>query len=518
MKKILNILLCFSIIQLSAQPTIQWQKTFGGSSYDEGRCIRQTSDGGYIFTGRTFSSDGDIFGHRGGWDFWVAKLSNTGAIQWKKSLGGSLNDIPYAVQQTSDGGYFVTGIASSNNYDVTGNHGGLNDGWVVKLSSTGAIEWQKTYGGSGRDEIWDGQQTTDHGYILAGRTNSTDGDVSLNQGKLDSWVVKISESGVLEWQKTFGGSGDDHAWSVIQVSDGGYLVTGETASTDGDVTGNHGNYDFWVLKLSATGDLEWEKAMGGEGGDFGTSAIEAPDGAYVVTGYTGSHNTGDVTGHHSSFDFWIVKLSTSGELEWQKTAGGTGPDWGEAIIPAIGGGYIVAGTTYSTDGDIEINKGREDFWLLKISETGELLWQKTYGGTKGEECYGIDYSADNGFILAGLTWSNDGDISGSGNKGENDFWILKLSPEPTSTIANPIKQVQKLSIYPNPAQESIAIEMTGAAGLASIRVFDLLGRELLHQEIVNGGTLDISGLPKGSYFVAARDEQERRLWTRLEKL
>ncbi len=515
MKKLFWLLLFNGTAFLSAQPSIQWQKTFGGSSYDEAFDIRQTTDGGYILAGKTFSNNGDVFGHHGGWDFWVLKLANNGTIQWKKTLGGSLNDITRSIQQTADQGYFVAGYASSNDFDVSGNHGGLNDGWVVKLSSSGTIEWQKAIGGSGRDEIWSAEQTSDNGYILTGRSNSSDGDVTTNQGKFDIWVVKLSESGIIEWQKTFGGAEDDSAAAVKQTSDGSYIVVGETASIDGDVTLNHGNVDFWVLKLSPTGVLEWQKTYGGNNADISSDVILANDSGYIVTGYVGSHNTGDVTGHQASFDYWILKLDETGELEWQKAIGGTQPDWGEAVVPAVGGGYVVAGSSYSNDGDVENNHGAEDFWLAKISEQGELLWQKAYGGTMGDECYAIANTADNGFILAGLTWSNDGDISGSINRGQNDFWVLKLSPEPSTPTSTPA--TPKITLYPNPAHNAITLQAPSASTTLNVTIYDLLGRTLLREEIPNGGQLNIATLQKGVYFVAAEDGDGAIFRGKLEK-
>ena len=279
-----------------AQPTIEWQKTFGGSNFDESYCIRQTTDGGYIVAGGTVSHNGDVFGHHGNNDFWIIKLKANSAVQWKKVYGGTGNDVPYSIEQTDDGGYVVAGYSNSNNFDAAGFHGGLYDGWVVKLDATGAIQWQKMYGGSNWDDFWHVAQTTDGGYILAGRSASTNGDLTGNKGTLDTWVVKINAFGEIEWQRNYGGSGEDIGYSVAQTPDGGYVVVSETASIDGDVVGLNGNYDVWVLKLSATGEIEWQRALGGEYGDFGTNVLVSSDGGYVVTAYVGSHNSGDVFG------------------------------------------------------------------------------------------------------------------------------------------------------------------------------------------------------------------------------
>ena len=170
---------CFAAF-LPAQPSIEWQKVLGGSYFDQALCIEQTSDGGYIVTCNVASTNGDVVGNHGGNDFWVVKLNSSGSTQWTKTLGGSSNDRPYTIYQTSDGGYIVAGSTQSNDGDVSGNQGDI-DGWIVKLNSTGAIEWQKAFGGSGWDEAWSVRQTTDGGYIMAGRSSSIDGDVTANR-------------------------------------------------------------------------------------------------------------------------------------------------------------------------------------------------------------------------------------------------------------------------------------------------------------------------------------------------
>jgi len=518
MKKLaLMVCCCFWIGALSAQPTIQWQKTYGGSSYDGARSIHQTTDGGFIMAGTTLSMDGDILGNHGGDDVWVVKLTTTGSIQWKKAIGGTNNDGAYSISPTHDGGYFVAGYTASNNFDISGNHGGLSDGLVVKLSSTGSIEWQKSIGGSGQDQIWSAQQTSDLGYILAGRSNSVDGDLSSNNGLLDFWVIKLNELGAIQWQKSLGGSKDDMARSVKQTLDGGYIIVGQTASTDGDVTGLHGNMDFWVVKLSPSGAMEWQKALGGTAGDIANDVIETIDGNYIVVGYVGSHNSGDVTGHAelALFDFWTVKLNNSGELVWQKTAGGTLPDYARSVVPAVGGGYLIAGTAYSNDGDIQGNHGKEDFWIIKIDEQGELVWQQPYGGTKEDNCFAICLTDDNGFALAGYSLSTNGDLSGSLNRGEYDFWVLKLSPEPSTPTNTPL--TTQITLYPNPAHNAITLQTPSASTTLNVTIYDLLGRTLLREEIPNGGQLNIAALQKGVYFVSAEDGDGTVFRGKLEK-
>ncbi|MBL7828660.1 MAG: T9SS type A sorting domain-containing protein [Saprospiraceae bacterium] len=490
------------ITQLSvAQPSIQWQKAFGGSSYDDPYDIVQISSGGYLVVGTTASNDGDIFGDYGSLDYWILKLNEQGSVLWKKLLGGSLNDIPRSVAETQDGGFIVAGYSNSSDIDVIGNHGGSIDGWIVKLNKFGMKEWTKAIGGSKWDEIHSVKTTSDNGCIVVGKTDSNNGDVSISNGKLDVWVVKLDAQGEIEWEKSYGGSEDDESSSVIICSDGGYLVVGETSSIDGDVIGQHGSVDFWVLKLRPNGDMEWQKTLGGTGGDYGSDGLETTNGDYVITGYVGSHNSGDVTGHDQlgSFDYWIVRLDKDGDIKWQKTAGGSSADWARQIVQSPQGGFIVTGTTISLDGDVINNVEVPNFWLIKLSEEGELLWQKTYGGSMSDRSYAISNTNDSGYILAGYTWSTDGDAAGANYHGYSDFWIVKLSPENTSPTQTP--ETETLKLYPNPCGASVLLEIPEADELEII-LTDISGKTLLAKKMSGAQEqLNLANLPRGVYLL-----------------
>ena len=320
-------------------------------------------------------------------DIWVLKLSSSGDIEWQKTYGGSYYEFAQSIQQTDDGGYIVAGY--TNSYGV----GGM-DFWVMKLSSSGDIEWQRTYGGYGYDYAYSIQQTDDGGYIVAGTK-------SFVSGLEDIWVLKLSSSGDIEWQKTYEES--DYEWppSIQQTSDGGYIVAG--------TIGPFGNKDFWVMKLSSTGDIEWQRTYGGSSHDEAQSIQQTIDGGYVIAGSTGSFGI-------LYADFWIIKLGLTGEIEWQKTYGGSDVDYAQSIQQTDDGGYIVAGSTRS------FGAGDMDFWVLKLDSTGAIEWQKTYGGSDYEWLSSIQQTDDGGYIAAGSTESFGAD-------GENDIWILKLFPD-----------------------------------------------------------------------------------------
>ena len=362
------------IVKLNSVGTIEWQKSLGGTNLDYVKLIKQTEDGGYIVVGGSASNDGDVTGNHGGNDYWIVKLDSEGGIEWQKSLGGTNSDFAYSIQQTTDGGYIVAGESYSNDGDVTGHHGttSYSDYWIVKLNNVGDIEWQKSLGGTGYEAASTIQQTKDGGFIVAGYSASNDGDVTGHHGqayKYDYWIVKLSSVGEIEWQKSFGGTENDAAWSIIQTKEGGFIVAGWSYSNDGDATGHHGttgNYDSWIVKLNNIGSIEWKKSLGGSGDDEAYSIIQTKDEGYIIASYSRS-NDGDVTSNHGSWDNWIVKLNSTGDIEWQKSFGGTNSDYAFSIKQTTDDGYIVAGASNSNNGDVMDNHGDYDYWIVKLS-------------------------------------------------------------------------------------------------------------------------------------------------------
>ena len=393
----------FSFFLSICQPTIQWQKSLGGTDNDYGGPVQQTNDGGFIVAGRPKSNDGDVSVNYGLEDYWIVKLNDIGTIEWQKSLGGTASEIPQSILQTTDGGYIVAGFSRSNDGDVSGNHGSA-DCWVVKLTSIGTIEWQKSLGGSGYESAISIQQTNDGGYILAGYSNSNDGDVSGNHGNDDFWVAKLSVMGTLEWQKSLGGSSYDYGYFIEQTNDGGYILSGTSLSNDGDVSGNHNSQDCWVVKLSSIGAIEWQKSLGGSSADSGGPIQQTNDGGYILAGMSSS-NDGDVSGNHGGLDYWIVKLTSIGAIEWQKSLGGSFPEYANSIIQTNDGGFIVSGTSGSNDGDVSGNHGSNDCWVVKLNTCQPNESTLTFNECDPFSVNGINYS-NSGIYTQTLTNSS----------------------------------------------------------------------------------------------------------------
>jgi hypothetical protein len=494
--------LVFVINGLHAQPEIEWQRCLGGTGYDNGFFAQQTSDGGYILTGRTSSSDGDVIGFHGGQDIWVVKLSLTGDIQWQKCLGGTGVEYGNSIQQTTDGGYILTGYAESNDSVFH------NDLWVIKLSSTGEIEWQQFHGGINTEWGESIQQLPNGEYIISGIAASNDGDVSGNHGDFDIWVVKLSSAGDIQWQKCLGGIGREYGESIQQTSDGGYIVGGRTTSNDGDVSGNHGGQDIWVVKLSSAGDIQWQKCLGGSGEDIGAFTQQTSDGGYIVGAATTASNDGDVVGNHGGEgDVWVVKLSSTGHIEWQKCLGGTGGENSFSNLQMVNGGYIVSGSTRSNDGDVSGNHGGQDIWVVKLSSAGDIQWQKCLGGSVNENSYSIQQTTDGGYILTGRTSSSDGDVIGF--HGYYDVWVVKLSPVITESPAFRTKSTS-LQIFPNPSTGRVNLKTEAALVGEAFQVFNAKGKAVLNGQIsAEEMPLSTEDLPVGIYTIVSAGQTAR---------
>jgi hypothetical protein len=403
---------------------LRWQKAMGGTLLDYASSIDQTTDGGYIIAGVTNSHEGDITNNHGESDMWVVKLDSSGNIVWQKTLGGSGFDEGSSVIGTPDGGYAIAGNTNSADGDVTGYHdGGRRDMWVVKLNSNGNIIWQKALGGSQDETAYSIIATPDGGYAVAGSATSTNGDVTGNKGRSDVWVVKLNANGNIMWQKNLGGSSDDIAHSIINASGGGYAIAAYTESADGDVAGNHGRGDMWIVKLDNSGNTVWQKTLGGSGLDNGNHITATPDGGYAVSGLTSSAD-GDVTGNHGGNDMWVVKLDGNGNKAWQKTLGGSSSDGASAAIVTADGGYILAGSTSSKDGDVTGNHEASDMWVVKLNSNAAIMWQVTMGGLDLDHASCIIATSDGGFAAAGYTASYEGDVTGQ--HGYGDAWVVKL--------------------------------------------------------------------------------------------
>jgi len=389
--EIIAILLLVSILTLalniqqagsSEPPETEWNRTYGGASADNAQSVVQTIDGGYAIAGQTES-----FG-AGGLDYWLVKTDAYGNMQWNKTYGGASTDYACSVVERNDGGYAIAGGTHSFG-------AGNADFWLIKTDAAGNMEWHQTYGGAGIDWASHLVQTSDGGYILAGLTQS------FGAGGEDCWLVKTDSSGNMQWNKTYGGTGNDVAKEVVETSDGGYAIACRTSSFGA------GNYDFWLIKTDSAGNVEWSQTYGGPYLEWGRSVVQTDDGGYAIAGNTRSFGAG-------GDDCWLVKTDAAGNMQWNQTYGGTGHDHPGSLVQTRDGGYAMIGRTES------FGAGMVDWWLVKTYANGTMEWNKTYGGTGVEESNQIIQTSDGGYAIAGWT--------GSFGAGNYDFWLIKLAP------------------------------------------------------------------------------------------
>lgn len=385
--------------------------------------VQLTLDGGFIITATSSSSNsGNVsdFNH-GDFDIWMVKLNSTGAIEWEKLMGGSGYDRANAVQQTSDGGYIVGAYStSSSSGTVSGVNHGLEDYWVIKLDAEGNIIWEKLLGGSGTDYLQSILQLSDGGYLVSGHSNSSSsGNVSgTNRGSSDYWVVRLDASGNIVWNKLMGGAQSETEPSIIATADGNYILAGKTLSSiSGDVTGtNHGNYDMWLVKINDSGTILWNKLFGGSGADYHRSLKLTSDNGFIVSGYTTSSANGDVSGtNNGSNDYWVIKLNASGNKEWDKILGGSGSDIVNSVIITNDGNYVLAGYSNSSNsGNVSmISHGSYDYWIIKLDSSGTLIWENLFGGNGDEVPFSIFQNPDGSYTIFGYS---ENESVGNGNQ------------------------------------------------------------------------------------------------------
>ncbi len=416
-------LMIFSVRVGNAQ---DFERTFGGSGDEIGFSVVQTTDGGYAVAGNTNS-----FGS-GNYDAYLVKTTAAGDTQWTRTYDGESNEVIYSMKQTSDGGYILAGWTGP--YDA-------HDVYIAKVSATGDLQWTKTYGGIQDDEANSVAQTSDGGYIVAGLSESFDegawGDV---------YVLKLNTSGDTVWTRTYGGIDVDIANSVATTTSGGYILAGYTQSFGGAD-------NIYLIKITASGDIEWEYAYAG---DVAYSVAQSADGGYIVAGWI----------DYADYDVYLIKTDAAGNTQWTKTYGGSDEDEASAVATTSDGGYIVAGYTDS------FGAGDDDVYVLKLNSSGDTIWTRTFGGIDYDYAYSVAQTADGGYILAGYTES-------FGVSGE-DIYLIKTDSLGFAEIEEKLMQKPRalsINVFPNPFNSScvISVETQNLASLPTIAIYDLRG-------------------------------------------
>ena len=409
--------------------SLDFVETFGGSKNDAFNTVKATLDGGYITAGFAQSNDGDITTKTDtSFDFLVSKFSLENALEWQKTYGGSQDDKASAVIQTLDGGFLVLGYSKSSDLEVSEN-AGSKDFWLLRLSNRGKIIWEKSFGFLGADYGTSLVATSDGGYLIAGVL-----DVSASNGQGNSksatikhaggdyWAVKTDSSGNLKWSRFFGGSFTEVPLGIVETTDNNFVIAGSSDSNDFNISNSNGSYDFWITKIASDGNLIWEKSFGGSEIDEARAITATNDGNFIIVGDTRSADK-NVSINNGAADVWILKISTEGDLLWEKTIGGASFDVARAVSRTRDNGFLIAGSSRSLDNGFE-NKGQNDALILKIDTNGKLLWQKTVGGSEIDFLYGVVELNNKSIIAVGESSSSDQDIIK--NKGFTDALVIQL--------------------------------------------------------------------------------------------
>lgn len=390
-------------------PGVKWTKFYSPwfpSDADNAEVffdVKRMPDGGFILagsdTGYVYNQEAYLIKGPQSRPF-LARTNKDGNVLW--SLYST--DVYYASSS-------FTSVSVNSGGDIVA--AGYGSGYmqpvkylIAKYDSNGTKLWSKIYGGaSGTSKAYSIQQTSDNGYIVAGVTTSNDGDVNGNHnpGTNDVWLLKLDASGNIQWKKCFGGSGNDSAYSVVQTLDNGYVLVGSSTSADGDLTGNNGASDAWILKVNSAGNLVWQKNIGGIADEDFKAIVYNSDTSFTITGFTSS-STVTNNSNYGNRDLWLIKIKDlTGEIEWSKNFGGSNDEQGFSIQRTVGNGYLIVGYTESTNGDVSGNNGLADEWLLKFDANGNLLWQKCVGTNKNDFGMAGVYLSETDFVIVGFT-------------------------------------------------------------------------------------------------------------------
>jgi len=431
-----------------AAPTIQWQKTFGGTNLDSATVVRQSAEGGYFVGGISSSpaSGSKASPNYGGVDFWILRLDANGNKLWERSLGSSGDDWLFDLQVTPDGGCVAVGEAgtgSVTNAVKTGTDFGGADYWLIKLDSNGNKLWDQTYGTPSNDGAFTVQLVGDNGYILGGYSGSISGGnrTATNYGSYDCWLVRADLQGNMVWDRSFGSSEADGGFrSMVVMSDGGFILGGESAAqVDGSKSSPAlGESDLWVIRTDVSGQKNWENTFGGRDYDRRPKIIPTADGGFFLAGTSrspeGPTKSAPFFGAidpYSFGDYWIAKVDASGNRVWDRSYGGTLDEmlW-DARLTSDGGILLCGMTASGNDGNKTVpTLGGRDGWIVRLDSAGDRLWELAFGGSGTDALLSAQQTQDGGFVLVGWSDSTMGGNKTGPSYGGGDMWIIKLGPD-----------------------------------------------------------------------------------------
>ncbi|MGD1847512.1 MAG: hypothetical protein ACFB10_19155 [Salibacteraceae bacterium] len=472
----------------------------GGSLSDHAFSVVATPDGGYLMAGH---SDGEFNGFvsKGGYDAIVSKYNASGNHQWTRNYGGSQYDFSEKIIATQDGNFAVVGFTQSSNGDIPDNNGAM-DIWVFKIDPAGQLLWSYTYGGPGNEGPNELLETPTGELIIVGQTRSGKGDFSDiggNYGNFDGWLLKLNANGLLLWEQNYGGTEEDYIMDVL-VSANGYVCFGSTPSHDFDLTSNHGDWDYWLFEIDTAGQSLWLQHYGGSGPEYSNSMVATATG-YFLAGSTFSDDV-DISLNRGGADWWLVSTDFSGNLISEVSYGGSANESvSDLQLNGAGTHHYIVGHTYSADGDILTNRGNFDLWMLAIDGNGNVNANATFGSSDNDIAQAL------GCGLHGKDWVlaeskvQAGDVPEA--FGEIDQWWFAVNLAPTALLE--AKDKPDWQLFPNPVQSEQTLSIKGLdPSVTTVYLVDLLGRR---QPLSRSITGDFS-LPEtapGSYWIEVNE-------------
>ena len=431
-------------------PDIEWQNTIGGNKEDVIYSCKKTLDGGFILGGTsTSASSGDKSENNMGLsattDYWIVKTDATGNIEWENTIGGNKDDVLRDVIQTADGGYLAGG------YSVSGIGGDKTEGrlgppfysdyWVIKLNASGEIIWQNTIGGIFDDHLISLIENADGTFYLGGESSSEAGiDKAEYSYANDIWIVKINSVGNIIWQSTISGLQGEYFQKMKVTADGGLIIGAYSYSNAGldKSEGSYGTYDYWIVKLDTSGNIEWENTIGGNNPDYLNDITEIPGGGYLLIGASSSDASGEKSttafGGLGYDDYWIIKLDVNGNVLWEKIYGGDSGDYATCVTILPDGNFLIGGNSSSQISGNKTTNTFEfttDIWIIKIDGDGNMIWENSIGGDGDDYVLEMPLTADGGVLLGGFSFSSLSGDKTEANVGgtSSDFWMIKLESE-----------------------------------------------------------------------------------------
>lgn len=481
-------LMCVFVFGMSTHMTqaqlfnVSTSACFGGSQNEELFQASKTSDGGYLLTGLSDSQDGDI-NQANVYDtsnIFVVKCDSLGNKIWARTYGGNLYDKGRFGMEDSHGHYLITGTTLSNDGDVNASH--LNaEVFVMKLTTDGDVVWLRTYGGNGYESSRFIRETTDGNYLVGAYSTSANGDLDTSHfGSHDGWIFKTDTAGNVLWSKSYGGTATDRIRWIEPTASGGFVFAGSTQSADFNCIGNHGDHDYWVGKVNATGDLEWSHVYGGTGPDWAYHITPAVDSTWIVTGYTGSSD-GDVAGFKGGLtDGWIIRVDNQGNLLNQTCLGGTNADRLFRTIKKSETEWVAAGYSGSVNFDLAgVNPSfTASFWMASLDTALHRNWSYCTGGSLGDYAKEIFYAPyDSSFVLIGDSNSPNG--VASTNHGDQDFLFVRLDPTAVS-VPEALACCAPGIYLDSPTGQLICVSNTHITDF-DITVYDNMGKKLFEK-------------------------------------